>query len=367
MKIADLRCHAWVLVAAVVAACATAPSPNQAPRLLPQTTARHDSASYVYVGECCRFANSGGNVTLYDTGLTGVARRITKGITDPGLMTVDGSGRFYVIMNQFYKGVVTEYDPGSLSPSRRIENDDAWALATDSSNNLYVGSCPACHEYGYGKGSVDVYEAGTTRLLRTITKGADRPLSEAIDSNDNLYVANGTYPHPAVTVYATGSSKPLRKLTQGLTAPSQVVLDTSNNVFVLNNGGSGEQFVAEYEAASDKLLRTIRSGVQSPQAIVTDGSGTLYVANANGYGHGWVSVYPPGASTPSYKITRGADFPVSLAVDAQDDLYIADDGHASPIHDRRAVCVYAPNTQKPLRCVPARRRFDLPTWLAPGP
>jgi DNA-binding beta-propeller fold protein YncE len=366
MKIADLRCHAWAL-AAVVAGCATAPSPNQAAPSLPQTTARDDSASYVYVGECCHFAGSGGNVTLYDSGLTGIARRITKGITTPSFVTVDGSGRLYVIMDQFYAGAVTEYDPGSSSPSRRIEKDDAWALATDSSNNLYVASCPSCHEYGYGNGSVDVYQAGTTMLLRRVTKGAGRPLSEAIDTNDNLYVLNGTYPHPAVTVYAPGSSTPLRKLTRGLTGPTSVALDPSNNLFVMNDYGTGSGSIVEYESASDKLLRTITSGISSPQAIAIDSSGTLYVANSNGSGRGWISVYPPGASTPSYEITREVDYPLSLTVDDQDNLYVANVGYDSPIRDRRAVCVYAANTRKPLRCVRAERRFDLPTWLATGP
>src|ERR1700722_6650398 len=147
MKIADLRCHAWIFATSVVAGCVTAPSPNQAPPLLPHTTARDDSASYVYVGECCHFASSGGNVTLYDTGLSGIARRITKGITTPGFMTVDGSGRLYVIMDQFYEGVVTEYDRGSFSPSRRIGKDDAWAVATDSSNNGSNRGCTRPFEW----------------------------------------------------------------------------------------------------------------------------------------------------------------------------------------------------------------------------
>jgi hypothetical protein len=78
-------------------------------------------------------------------------------------------------MNQDFYGVVTEYDGGSLSPSRRLASKGAWAVATDSSNNAYVARCPSCHEYGFGKSAVDVYEAGSAKLLRTITEGVDLP------------------------------------------------------------------------------------------------------------------------------------------------------------------------------------------------
>jgi DNA-binding beta-propeller fold protein YncE len=365
MKIADIRYHAWALAAAALAGCAATPSANPARPLLPAAgRVAHTLASYVFVSECC----GRGSITLYNIGLTGVAERITKGAAYPGVITVDRSGRLYDIMDQIYDGSVTEYDRGSDMPSRQIEKDYAWAIATDSANDLYVASCPSCHEYGYGKSSVDVYQAGTTKLIRTITKGIDLPISLAVDTNDDLYVLNARYSHLSVTVYAPGSGKPLRKLTQGLSDPTALALDPSNNTFVMNDS-SGNPSVLEYQAASGKLLRTITSGVQNPQAIAVDSSATLYVANDSGgvSGRGSISVYPSGASTPSYEIEHGVDYARSLTVDAQDDLYVGNVGYSSPIHDRRAVCVYAPNTKKPLRCVPAPRRYDLPASLASGP
>lgn len=365
MKVVPLRCRVWALAAAVLAGCA-AQSPSQVPPVLTPTIVRDARALpfYVYAGECCRYASSGGDVTVYDLGLSGVALKITKGITSPDFMTVDRSGRLYVI-NRYWNSVVTEYDHGAKSPSRSFKLTNAYAATTDSSNNLYVALCPSCTPYGSGKGSVEVYEAGTMKRLRTITDGIDVPLSVAIDAKGNLYVADAAYSDSSIGVYAPGASKPLRKLTRGLKSPSQVTLDTSNNVYVLNNPVTGSQSVVEFEADSNKLLRTITNGVRSPQAIATDSTGTLYVA-ANGGDHGWIAVYPPGATTPSYEITHGANDPISLTVDAQDDLYVANHGQNSPIHERRAVCVYAPNTKKPLRCASVPRLYDLPTQLASG-
>ena len=291
MNIADLRCHAWVVAAAILAGCAIAPSANPAPPLLPAAgRAAHTLASYVFVSECCRFANGGGSITLYTLGLTGVAERITKGAANPGLITIDRSGRLYDIVGRYYDGAVTEYDRGRVSPSRRIEKDDAWAVATDSASNLYVDSCPKCHEYGFGKSSIEVYKAGTTRLLRTITRGIDAPLSLAIDTNDDLYVLNGRYPHPAVAVYAPGSSEPLRKLTRGLSGPTVVALDPSNDVFVMNDPEAGRG------ASPNTRRRRTNSCERSPA-----GSRVRKLLRSMAQGRCTLRTAPPAAGSPSIR------------------------------------------------------------------
>lgn len=363
------RCALSASVAAVCfAGCGS--QPIGAPGVVAQSQARaiavHSDRgthklAYVYVGECCHFYNTGA-VALYDLALTEVVRTINKVVT-PSYITVDRSGRLYTI-SQLYS--VTEYDRGSEGPSRRIRLPGAWAAVTDSSNNLYVAACTSCIPYESGDGSVKVYESGTTKLLRSITKGIHAPLSVAMDMDDNLYVANGSYYHPAVTVYAPGSSKPLRRLTQGLMAPTAVALGPSNNPFVINNPVNGTPSIVEYKAASTEVLRTITSGISSPQAIALDGSGTLYVANAP-EGRGWISVYASGASAPSYEIKLGVNDPVALTVDAEGNLYVGSDGPDRAPRYVGTVCVYASNTRKPLRCVRGEQRFDQPSWLAVGP
>ena len=367
MNVAGFRRYASGVVAALLVGCATAQSPNQAPPLLPPAERGAPKlASYVYVGECCRF-NDDGEVILYDQALTAVARKITEGVTTPDFITVDRSGRLYDINHFDGYGLVIEYDRGSETPSRRINLRGAWAAATDSANNLYVASCTSCLPYGTGNGSVGVYERGTKKLLRSITKGIDLPVSVAFDTDDNLYVANASYTKPAVTVYAPGSSEPQRRLTRGLAVPSAIGLDPSNNVFVMNNPVNGSPSVVEYKAASSKVLRTISNGIASPQAIALDGSGTLYVANAPGSTGGWISVYPSGASAPSYQIKIAVNDPIALTVDGEGNLYVGNDGPDNPPRYVGTICVYASNARRPLRCVRGERRFDQPSWLAVGP
>ncbi|MBV8530500.1 MAG: hypothetical protein JO104_04215 [Candidatus Eremiobacteraeota bacterium] len=363
MNIADLRCHASAVAAAVLVGCAAAQSPNQASPLVPSTTARsaHKLKSYVYVGLCCSFFNKD-EIVVYDLALTGVARTITKRVTSPTYLTVDRSGRLYYVNG--YSGSVTEYDRGSENPSRDIKLHGALAVATDSSNNLYLAACPRCIPYGYGRSSVAVYRAGTTKLLRSITKGIDAPVSVAIDTNDNVYVANNSYAHPSVAVYAAGSSKPLRRLTRDLTSPTELALDSSNDVFVLDSSANTSEgpHIVEYEAGSNKVLRAISRGLSSTPAIAVDGSGTLYAANAPVVGRSWISVYAPGVLTPSYRIKDGVSDPTLVTVDGENSLYVANENY-----DGGTICVYPSNSRRPLRCIQVRQGIDQPSSMAFGP
>jgi hypothetical protein len=395
MKSLDFGRYALCIcvAAAILTGCGGSQPPIVAPYAMPQAPAAavhthswgpalvrsangdaHKPASFLYLAQCCQqlFSNRG-NITLYDLGLTGVARTITKGVSNPFFITVDRAGRiYYTSWLDYFRGVI-EYDAGSESPSRRIKLDGARTVATDSSNNLYVALCPTCFEYHSGNSSINMYEAGTTKLLRTITKGVDIPLSLAFDTTGNLYVVNGAYPHPAVTVYAPGSSKPLRKLTKELTGPSEIAFDPSNNLFVMNVPANGTQSIIEYEAESDKVLRKITSGVSSPQAIAVGGSGTLYVSNTPFPSQGWVSVYAPGASTPSYQITSGMHDPQLLTVDGEGNLYVGNDYYAVALDrpdtssgDSGTLCAYAPKAKTPLRCVPSEQ-YSYPFALAVKP
>ena len=314
-------------------------------------------ASFVYMAQCCEpeFSNRG-NVTLYDLGLTKVAGTIKKGISNPWVITVDRAGRLYVV--GFGSQAVIEYDAGSDRPSRRIELSYAWTAVTDASNNLYAASCPECHEYVTGKGFVNVYAAGTTKLLRSIKDGIKSPMALSIDTEGNLYVFNGNGDDSAVLVYAPGSNKPLRRLPQRYTDVSAIALDPSNNLFVIRSPVSGRASIVEYNAGSNKIVRTITKGIQSPQAIALDSAGRLYVANAHFPNAGWVSVYAPGSSTPSYRITSGMDDPQLLAIDGEGNLYVGNDDYGVALArrdvssgDNGSLCAYAPQAKEPLRCI----------------
>src|SRR5580704_7991027 len=70
--------------------------------------------------------------------------------------------------------------------------------------NLYVAN----------EATVTVYAQGSTKVLRTISKGLSDPVALVFDSSGNLYVAN--FYNNTVTVYAPGGTYTVRTISQGV-------------------------------------------------------------------------------------------------------------------------------------------------------
>ncbi|MGA8576906.1 MAG: hypothetical protein WB609_14635 [Candidatus Cybelea sp.] len=335
-------------------------SASQAPSAAGRSTS---AGAYLYVGGCCPVLSHGG-ITVYDPGLGGVDRRISRDANNAYDLGFDTTGRLYIVDRW---GAVVEFDRGSRRRSRRLELFGAWGVALDSANNLYVDVCPSCvptlRRFGGSlPDEINVYQAGTTKLLRSITQGVHSPHALAFDSAGNLYVVNQNSKKPSVTVYAPGSSSILRKMTERLAYPAAIAIDSADDVFVMNLHPS----VIEYAPDSTKILRRITNSISSPQAIAVDTSGTLYVANSGTYPDpGWISVYAPGTAKPVYKITQGINDPIALVFDSAGNLYVASDHYGAP-HSRGHVTVYAPKAQAPFASVRADK-YGNPISLAVGP
>jgi sugar lactone lactonase YvrE len=227
---------------------------------------------------------------------------------------------------------VTVYAPGSGSVLRKIVGVRPSALVFDSSGTLYVAN-------DAGKGSVPVYPAGATMPSRTITQKVSVPRTLAVDSADNLYVANGYF---SVGVYAPGSSTLLRALKSFY--PISVAFDTADDVYVGRSsgpyGGVGSRVVV-FAHGSTGIVAKIAVGVSDPQSLALDAKDTLYVADTN---LNVVAVYSNGATKPQREIKNGISGPVAVRLDASGNLYVANNVAST-------VTVYAPGASKPLRTI----------------
>ncbi len=351
-------------VVALLAGCSGLQTPFGRPGAIPADGSTATQRSFLYAAHCCGVLNNG-DVTVFAPGQTKVARYIVEGVSDPVAVTLDRTGSLHVL-NQF--NAVTEYDPGSSEPARRVSGlYEAVALALDSSNNLYVANCRAClpSDVRGRSGTVDsvtVYRAHRTTLMRTITQGIHAPKSLAFDAAGNLYVANGgsgKAHRPSVTVYAPGSTSVLRTIKHGITEPLLLAVDTAGDLFVANIYAAN---IIEYASGTSKVLRTISDGIAGPLALALDASGNLYVANwpdSPTGPRGWISVYAPGKSTAQYRIVKGIDAPFALALDDGGNLYVGNilgEGYTS---------VYAPGAKEPMRKIDSGR-FGDPRSLAFG-
>jgi sugar lactone lactonase YvrE len=101
------------------------------------------------------------------------------------------------------------------------------SLAVDSKGNLYVANSDSNQILVYNPNYVQ-------QTKKTITAGVNTPTGVAFDSKGNLYVSN--FFNTGVTVYdSTGKQKTGSTITNGIFQPMRVAIDGLDDVWVDNN------------------------------------------------------------------------------------------------------------------------------------
>jgi sugar lactone lactonase YvrE len=296
-----------------------------------------------------KYDNGGGRVFVFPPGATTPSYAITKGIYNPGAITIDANDNALYVANSSHNDVAV-YPAGRLEPSRTIGVatglEDPQALALDANGNLY-----AANTY---ESTVTVYAPGGSDVLRTITKGIASPSALAFDRAGNLYVANvygnegGSEVGGAITVYAPGESKPFLSIVNGVHGANYSLgFDRAQNLYVASGCPYENAPITVYAHASKTLLRTISKGIAFPCALALDASDNLYVANV---GSDDVAVYPPGGSTPARTIERGIDYPDGAAIDRLGNLFVTN-ARGGNGRTWGSVAVYPPGGIGPSRVI----------------
>jgi len=135
---------------------------------------------------------------------------ITSRIEEPEAIAIDVSNNLYVAND----GDVTEYASGAASVVREISRGlkSPHALAIDKSGRLYVADDV--------EGAIRVYLPGATTSAKSITKGVRQPVAMAFDAAGNLFVANES----SVTVYAADTLALVRTFTRGINRPRTLAI-----------------------------------------------------------------------------------------------------------------------------------------------
>jgi 6-phosphogluconolactonase (cycloisomerase 2 family) len=298
---------------------------------------------------------------------------LTTDMASPSGIARDASGRIYVTNSA--TSTVTIYaanSNGNVPPlaviggsSTRLVNPTGIAL--DSTGKIHVLNISA-----NGRGSITVYPplgAGIGILneapiaeIAGIKTLLDDPLGIAIDSQNNIYVANERggpvvrgkhFDKGSITVYPAGSDGNIAPLATisgkatGLSFPVSIALDSSDNIYVgnfyianvknpLNLGGSITVYPAgsKGNASPSAIIAGGNTGLDDPGGIALDSSGNLYVTSLNcsglcsGNGFG-INIYPPGSSGNVFPsaVINGADTEMSgsdgLALDSLGRLYVS--------------------------------------------
>ena len=298
---------------------------------------------------------------------------LTTDMASPSGIARDASGRIYITNSA--TSTVTIYaanSNGNVPPlavigGSRTRLVNPTGIALDSTGKIHVLNISA-----NGRDSITVYpplgagigilnEAPIAEIAGSKTL-LDDPLGIAIDSQNNIYVANDRsgpvvrgqhFDKGSITVYPAGSDGNIAPLATisgkatGLSFPVGIALDSSDNIYVgnffianvknaLNLGGSITVYPAgsKGNASPSATIAGNNTGLESLGGIALDSNGNLYVTvlgcsglcGGNEFG---VNVYPSGSSGnvfPSAAI-NGADTGLSgsdgLALDSLGRLYVS--------------------------------------------
>ena len=200
-------------------------------------------------------------------------------------------------------------------------------MAVDSAQNLYVAN-----RAEWGKSNVLVFHKGETTAFRTIADPWGWANDVAVDTNGTVFLVNYADFPPRerggeVSVFPPGQSKPIgfikdetkNKKFYGVSAAA---LDSNHNLYITFWNGVGTAYVDEYYQTSGGKAGLKNLGISAVGNgyfdVVLDNQNDVVTQGAN---TGLIAVYPPGQNTPSETIA--ASSPGMMAFDeSKSNLYV---------------------------------------------
>jgi len=226
---------------------------------------------------------------------------ITQGIDLPINVAVDKQGTIYVANNG--NSTVTEYPFGATSPSVTLSTQivNPNGIAVDSHGTVYVtsgASVGSCYVLEFPKGS-------TSPSVQV--NGFGLPIGLAIDSSDNLYVADAAFSNYKVWEVPAGTTSPQNLGLTGLADDTGAAVDGANDLYISNYSSNS---VLGYHLGQTTPFVTISSPLHEPYALGFNSKGTLFVGNYSGF----VTGFKKGHTTDFESFTSGMVTPTGIAV-----------------------------------------------------
>jgi hypothetical protein len=200
-------------------------------------------------------------------------------------------------------GRINVFAPGETKPFRTIklgEHPHATGLAIDAADQLFAGvssehaSNSQCPPYITFSGAhVNVYAAGSSKLLRKVTDGIS-PSSiptVIVNASGTLYELNQQVGSSEILMYAHGSIKPTKIIKPPYVAYA-IMLNSSGNLFTLLVPPGSDCIIDVYTGAG-KLLDTIKTPVRYCQTFTLDRSNDLYILGVGAHGYPNVTILGP--------------------------------------------------------------------------
>jgi hypothetical protein len=257
-----------------------------------------DGSGNLYVSNA--LLNGNGNITVYSR--KGQLFRVLTGFRGGAYaIKFDRAGDLYVVSNRIFgcceiQGYVTIFAPGATRPSRWLADTAAFPgkPAFDADGTYYQ---PNFYVF---PGWISVYAPGASSPSKFIRDGIGFPMAVTVDVYGQVYVLNNIFGGGTdVLLYPRNSASLITTIQTGVVNASAIAVDSNDELYVANRGsGNIPASVTIYAPWMTTPWRTIHEGINEPVALALDASGNLYVGNAPAAGPNTVSVYAPNTTTP---------------------------------------------------------------------
>lgn len=238
-----------------------------------------------------------------------------SGLKKPSQLALDAIGNVYVADAGL--GGVLEFAPGSTSATAGIPVGAGLTaptgVAVDGSGNLFVADSGNVLEFPYSGSALSATSI-------TLASGLGSNLRLAIDGLGRLYVADPDHAR-VVELYNLGGAAgamgvQTSYITAGLTAPTAVAVDSNNALYIADGTNLFERGAGAWNTVSTSLP----AGVTG---LAIDASGSVYATAAGGTTR-IAAVGGTLSAGTTTQVATDVTAPAGVAVDAYGNVYIAD-------------------------------------------
>jgi hypothetical protein len=231
------------------------------------------------------------------------------------------------------------------------DNDEAIGVAIDSNNNVYITGNTEGDLDGPNAGSVDAFlakydSAGTLVWTKQLgTSSSDQAYSVAIDSNNNVYITGSTAgsldgPNAGeddafLAKYdSTGDRVWTKQLgTSSYDGTFSVAIDSNNYVYITgytggslegSNAGSYDAFLAKYDSSTGDRVWTKQLGTSSldvAYSVAIDSNNNVYITGATGGGLDGLNAGSADAFLAKYDSTGDRVWTKQLGTSSYDEAF----------------------------------------------
>jgi len=240
----------------------------------------------------------------------------------PQKVAVDASGNIFVADSYISK--IFRIPAGGGTPVQVASGfaGTPYGFTIDGAGNLFIGDTDHYR-------IVEVLAPAYTTINNVSPVLVGAPLGLAVDSSDNIYVAeSGIGGTPAVEeITAASSYSTVKLLSSSFTNPFGIAVDASGNVFVADKGSSS---ITELVGGSSSTTHSY-GAFSSPEDVAVDPAGNLYVADNGG---GTITEFTSGSNfATSVTLAKSLSNPAGVALDGKGNVYYSTDGSDNSIYE----------------------------------